>query len=205
MDPTKGGVLVGGMTSTSQDGGVTLAWVYRSGDVFFFDLAPGFGTARTPLTDQQFVRDVATIKPVTWDNLGGPQRVDSLVLRLTRFRAMGDLTDVVIGTRLSLQSLAAPSSSSDRAAEGAAATELRVDLRLIDGGAAYSAWTPRGHAPGATAARTAHTAVGYAVSGKARRSCAWKPSTPARAVWPTRWRRSSRRARAASASVTCCS
>lgn len=133
MDPAKGGVLAGGMTSTSQDGGVTLAWVYRSGDVFFFDLAPGFGTARTPLTDQQFVRDVATMKPVTWDNLGGPQRVDSLGLRLTRFRATGDSTDVVIGTRLPLQSLAAPSSSSDRAAEGAAA-ELRVDLRLIDGG-----------------------------------------------------------------------
>ena len=147
-DPLAGGyVRAGGMTSTSQDGGVTLAWVYRSGDVFFFDLAPGFGTARTPLTDQQFVKDVATMKPASWDNIEGPQRVDSLSLRLTRFRAPGDSADVVIVTRVTLPSLMAQSPSSDRAANAAMA-ELRVDMRMVDGTArVFGVDTTRSRAP----------------------------------------------------------
>jgi len=123
----EGGSTVGGMTSTSQDGGATLAWLYRSGDAFFFDLSPGFGTARIPLTDQQFVSDVASIKPATWENVGGPLRVDSVPLRATRFRASRDSADVVLVAQIPSASLAEDGSRESQ--------EIRVDLRLVDGAA----------------------------------------------------------------------
>lgn len=127
------GGLTGGMMATSQDVGSTLAWIYRSGDVFFFDIAPGFGTARTPLTDQKHVAEVSSVKPASWDNFSAPRRVDSLPARITRFRGPGDSTDVVIAARIPLRALVADTTTSlDSAAVGGS---VRVDLSLVDGAA----------------------------------------------------------------------
>ncbi len=90
----------GGMRSTSQTGGATLAWSYRSGDVFFFDLAAGFGTARIPISDRQFVENVASMKPSAFDNVAGPTRVGAIQLRVTRFRGPSDSAEVVLAAEL---------------------------------------------------------------------------------------------------------
>ena len=113
--------------STSQDVGATLAWIYKSGDVFFFDMAPGFGTARTSLTDQQYVRDYASTKPVTWDNLDVPHRVDSLEIRTTRFRATKDSTDVVIATTLPVRRLVKDIEVDE--------IDVQIDMRVFDSAA----------------------------------------------------------------------
>ncbi len=127
----EGGTLLGGMSSTSQDVGSTIAWIYNSGEVFFFDVAPGFGTARTPLTDQKYVAEVGSVKPAAWENLLVPRRVDSLPVRAVRFRANGDSTDVVIITRLPVRALVADTASAlDSAAVDGT---LRTDLAIIDG------------------------------------------------------------------------
>lgn len=128
----------GGMRSTSQTGGATLAWLYRSGDVFFFDLAAGFGTARIPISDRQFVEDVASMKPSTFDNVAGPIRVGAIQLRVTRFRGPSDSADVVLAA--DLPSRVALRDSGSSAALSETATNLRredvlVSLRLVDGAA----------------------------------------------------------------------
>lgn len=132
--PYSGGtVATGGGMSTSQEVGSTLAWVYRSGEVFFFEIAPGFGTARTPLTDQKHVAEVGSVKPAGWENLRAPKRVDTLSLRTVRFRAAGDSTDLVVVTRLPLRSLVADTNNAldSASVEGV----LRVDLAVVDGAA----------------------------------------------------------------------
>ena len=122
----------GGMSASSQLGGVTLAWIYTSGDVFFFDLAPGFGTARTPLSDQQFVHDLASIKPAAWGNVDAPVRIDSLSLRVTRFRAKNDSADVVLVTQVPARQLTHAVKARGGTMSDAA---ILVDLRLVDGAA----------------------------------------------------------------------
>ena len=124
-------VTTGGMTSTSQEVGSTLAWVYRSGEVFFFEISPGFGTARTALTDQKYVAEVGSVKPAAWENVRAPKRVDTLPVRTARFRAPGDSADVVIVTQLPLRSLVADTGVAlDSSAINGT---LRVDLAIVDG------------------------------------------------------------------------
>lgn len=118
------------MESTSQVGGTSLAWLYKSGDVFFFDLAPGFGTARTPLSDQQYVRDYETVRPVTWENVALPLRVASAAIRVTRFRANGDSTDFAIVTQTPARILVADSST--KLGPGGLGGNIRTDLRIFD-------------------------------------------------------------------------
>jgi GWxTD domain-containing protein len=126
----------GGMDATSQLGGATLVWIYASGDVFFFDLAPGFGTANIPLTDQQFVQTVKSAKPVAWDNVGAPTHIDSIALRVTRFRANGDSADVVLTAQLPVKLLGAANTGSNNKQKTADAisgpNSIRLDLRLVD-------------------------------------------------------------------------
>jgi len=121
----------GGVASTSQEVGSTLAWVYRSGEVFFFEIAPGFGTARTPLTDQKYVAEIGSVKPAAWENVRGPRRVDTLPLRTARFRAPADSADVVIVTQLPVRALVADTGVAlDSSTVNGV---LRVDLAVIDG------------------------------------------------------------------------
>ncbi len=120
-------VLDYGMMSTNEEGGATLIWQYRSGDVFFFEMAAGFGTARLPVPDRRYVEDVKSIKPVSWDNLGLASRVDSMDVRLTRFRAAGDSTDIVVAANVSLESLLRDVEIAD--------PEVAVDFRIYDAAA----------------------------------------------------------------------
>ncbi|MEQ1692217.1 MAG: GWxTD domain-containing protein [Gemmatimonas sp.] len=113
------------LMSSREEGGATIVWQYRSGDVFFFDMAAGFATARLPLPDQQYVADVKSVKPVSWDNLGLLSRVDSMDVRLTRFRATGDSADLVVAANVSLESLL-------RDVE-IANPDVTVDIRIYDG------------------------------------------------------------------------
>jgi GWxTD domain-containing protein len=123
--------LAAPVMSSSQLGGTTLVWTYASGDVFFFDMAPGFGTARTPLTDQNFVRDYKSLKPVNWENIGAPRRVASMPVSITRFRGVGDSTDIVVALSVPTRKLIADSVSTvSSSAYGGA---ILVDTRIVDG------------------------------------------------------------------------
>lgn len=126
---------VSGVVSTSQAVGATLAWLYKSGDAFFFDMAPGFGTARTPLADQQFVKDMATMKPATFDNVAGPVRAAVIALRATRFRGPSDSADVVLAADLPSRTALRDTSRAADAAPLSQMDPVLVSLRLVDGGA----------------------------------------------------------------------
>lgn len=113
--------------ATREDAGATLVWQYRSGDVFFFDMAMGFGTARLPVADIQYVSDIKSVKPVSWDNLGLASKVDSMDVRLTRFRAGRDSSDVVVAANVSLESLLRDVEIAD--------PEVAIDFRIYDASA----------------------------------------------------------------------
>lgn len=121
------------MTSTSQLGGTTLVWTYPSGDVFFFDMAPGFGTARTPLADQNFVRSYESVSPVQWTNIDVPTRVAGVPAQVTRFRGAGDSTDIVVAMQIPVRRLVADSAT--RLTDGLFGGSVLVDTRIVDGAA----------------------------------------------------------------------
>lgn len=91
--------------ATNTDGGVTMVWAYRNGMVFFFDLAPGFGTARFAFVDRDNIEQMISAVPVTWDNIPATRMIDTIPIRVAQFRATGDSTDAVIATRIPLDSL----------------------------------------------------------------------------------------------------
>jgi len=97
-------LTVGG-TSTGGDGGTTLVWAYNNGNVFFFDLPPGFGTARYALNDRDNVDQIRNATPVTWDNVPATRIMDTIPVRITRFRGQGDSTTVLVAARIPLDSL----------------------------------------------------------------------------------------------------
>lgn len=122
--------------STYEGGGATLIWSYNGGQTFFFDLSPAFGTARFPLADLQFVSDVRNATPVSWKNIGIVNRIDTMGVRITRFRAGRDSAEIVVVAGIPLDSLL-------RDAE-IANPSVAVDFRVYDGyartvGAASSA------------------------------------------------------------------
>lgn len=87
------------------DGAVTLVWGYRSGLVFFFDLPPGFGTARYAFVDKDNVEQIKSNVPVLWDNIPSTRMIDTIPIRVARFRAGGDSTDAVIASLIPVDSL----------------------------------------------------------------------------------------------------
>jgi GWxTD domain-containing protein len=111
--------------STNENGGATLIWSYNVGQTFFFDLSPAFGTARIPTTDLQFVSDVKDMSPVSWTNLGLLSRIDTMDVRVTRFRAGKDSTEIVVTAGIPLDTLL----------RGADITNpsVAVDFRVYDG------------------------------------------------------------------------
>lgn len=92
-------------TASNTDGGVTLVWGYNSGMVFFFDLPPGFGTARFAFMDRDNVEQIKSATPVSWANIPSTRLIDTIPIRVARFRAGGDSTDAVIVTRIPVDSL----------------------------------------------------------------------------------------------------
>jgi len=91
--------------ASNTDGGVTLVWAYNSGLVFFFDLPPGFGTARFAFVDRDNVEQIKSAVPVSWANIPSTRLIDTIPIRVARFRAGGDSTDAVITTLIPTDSL----------------------------------------------------------------------------------------------------
>lgn len=91
--------------ASNTDGGVTVVWGYRNGLVFFFDLRPGFGSAQFAFADQDNVEQIKSAIPVSFDNVAASRIIDTIPIRIVRFRATADSTDAVIAARLPLDSL----------------------------------------------------------------------------------------------------
>ncbi len=90
---------------SNQAGGTTLVWGYNNGLVFFFNQPPGFGTARFALSDRDNVDQIKNAVPVSWANIPISRLLDTIPIRIARFRASGDSTDAVIAARIPLDSL----------------------------------------------------------------------------------------------------
>lgn len=110
--------------ASNTDGGVTLVWAYNNGLVFFFDLPPGFGTARFAFVDQDNVEQIKSAMPVSWANIPSTRLIDTIPIRVTRFRAVADSTDAVIATLIPMDSLV-------RGLEMTSAP-VDVDFRIFD-------------------------------------------------------------------------
>ncbi|MCC6243997.1 MAG: GWxTD domain-containing protein, partial [Gemmatimonadaceae bacterium] len=106
------------------DGAVTLVWGYSNGLVFFFDLPPGFGTARYAFVDKDNVEQIKSNVPVTWDNIPSTRMIDTIPIRVARFRAGGDSTDAVIASVIPVDSLV-------RGLDVAQAS-VDIDFRIFD-------------------------------------------------------------------------
>ncbi len=91
--------------ASNTDGGVTLVWAYNNGLVFFFDLPPGFGTARFAFVDRDNVEQLMSATPVSWDNIPSTRMIDTIPIRVARFRAGTDSTDAVIAALIPVDSL----------------------------------------------------------------------------------------------------
>lgn len=121
-------MTVGGAAQTDVGAGAssnpTLIWLYNDGLVFFFTLAPGYGTAKTTFSDKDFVNIVKETAPVRWDNLPLTHLLDTIPTRVARFRAGPDSTDAVIAARIPLDSLVR-GVELDRA-------PVDIDLRVFD-------------------------------------------------------------------------
>jgi hypothetical protein len=97
---------------------VTLAWVYTPDLVFFFDIVPGFATARTLFNDKWYVDEIKAAVPVLWENVATTKLLDTIPIRITRFRAGGDSVDAVVAARIPMDSLT----------RGLAMTRVPVDV-----------------------------------------------------------------------------
>ena len=91
--------------ASNTDGGVTLVWAYRNGLVFFFDLRPGFGSAQYAFNDHDNVEQIKSALPVSFDNVAASRMIDTIPVRVARFRAGHDSTDAVVAARLPIDSL----------------------------------------------------------------------------------------------------
>lgn len=91
--------------ASNTDGGVTLVWAYNNGLVFFFDLPPGFGTARFAFADRDNVEQIMSAVPVSWANIPSTRMIDTIPIRVARFRAGADSTDAVVATIIPVDSL----------------------------------------------------------------------------------------------------
>lgn len=92
-------------TSSGTDAGVTLIWGYNNGLLFFFDLPPGFGTARFAFADQDNVQNMISAVPVSWTNVPSTRIIDTIPIRVTRFRSAKDSTDIVVAASIPMDSL----------------------------------------------------------------------------------------------------
>ena len=92
-------------TATNTDGGVTLVWAYNNGQVFFFDLAPGFLTGRFAFVDRDNVEQMKSNFPVSFANIPSTRMIDTIPIRVARFRAGADSTDAVIASLIPMDSL----------------------------------------------------------------------------------------------------
>lgn len=111
-------------TRTRLDGGVTLVWDYDSKLTFFFDLQPGFATGRLSLFDRNYVENVKDAVPVSFANVPVSRLLDTIPIRIARFRSGADSSDAVIAARVPIDSLI-KTNSLDR-------VPVDIDLRIFD-------------------------------------------------------------------------
>jgi GWxTD domain-containing protein len=111
-------------TRTRLDGGVTLVWDYTSKLTFFFDLQPGFATGRLSLFDRNYVEGVKDAVPVSFANVPAARLLDTIPIRIARFRSGADSSDAVIAARVPIDSLL-KTNTRDR-------VPVDIDLRIFD-------------------------------------------------------------------------
>ena len=109
---------------TRLDGGVTLVWDYNSKLTFFFDLQPGFATGRVSMFDRNFVEQLRDAVPVSFANVPASRLLDTIPVRITRFRSGTDSSDAVIAARVPIDSLIR-ANALDR-------VPVDIDLRIFD-------------------------------------------------------------------------
>ncbi|HVE80343.1 MAG TPA: GWxTD domain-containing protein [Gemmatimonadaceae bacterium] len=93
----------------STDGGdsrTSLLWWYDVGSAFVFRQIPGYGVAPLSLGDTRRTRNLRGEVPVSWANVARERHVDSITVRVTRFRGAADSVDVFIAAELPTDSLA---------------------------------------------------------------------------------------------------
>ena len=108
----------------NSDGSSTLVWSYDVGMTFFFDLPPGFGVARFAFADKDAVDMIRSNLPVSFANLPSTRLMDTIPLRITRFRTRTDSADVVVAARIPLDSLVR--------SLNVARVPVEVDFRVFD-------------------------------------------------------------------------
>ena len=111
-------------TRTRLDGGVTLVWDYDHQLTFFFDLQPGFATGRLSLFDRNYVEALRDAIPVSFANVPAARLLDTIPIRITRFRSGADSSDAVIAARVPIDSLVR-ANTRDR-------VPVDIDLRIFD-------------------------------------------------------------------------
>lgn len=109
---------------TRLDGGVTLVWDYNNKLTFFFDLQPGFATGRVSLFDRNYVEALRDAVPVSFANVPAARLLDTIPIRITRFRSGADSSDAVIAAQVPIDSLV-KSNALER-------VPVDIDLRIFD-------------------------------------------------------------------------
>ena len=109
---------------TRLDGGVTLVWDYNSKLTFFFDLQPGFATGRVSMFDRNYVEGLRDALPVSFANVPATRLLDTIPIRIARFRSGADSSDAVIAARVPIDSLVR--------ANALERVPVDIDLRIFD-------------------------------------------------------------------------
>ncbi|QJR36145.1 GWxTD domain-containing protein [Gemmatimonas groenlandica] len=87
------------------DGEVTLFWDYTNSFTFFFDLKPGYATGRLALFDRDYVERLNDVAPVSFANVPVTRLLDTIPMRIARFRSGADSTDALIAALVPIDSL----------------------------------------------------------------------------------------------------
>lgn len=122
--PPKLDMVISGNSSNTPGAGNTLAWVYEGQSVFFFDMMPGFLSARTAFYDKDYVDQVKDAVPVSWANVPATRSLDTIPILTSRFRATRDSMDVVVAASIPVDSMV-------RGLEMNKA-DVNVDIRIFD-------------------------------------------------------------------------
>ncbi len=106
------------------DSRITLVWDYNTKLTFFFDLQPGFATGRVSFFDHNYVETLRDAVPVSFANVPATRLLDTIPMRIVRFRSGADSSDAVIAASVPIDSLVR-ATPLDR-------VPVDIDLRIFD-------------------------------------------------------------------------
>ena len=106
------------------DSRITLVWDYNTKLTFFFDLQPGFATGRVSFFDHNYVETLRDAIPVSFANVPATRLLDTIPMRIVRFRSGADSSDAVIAASVPIDSLVR-ATPLDR-------VPVDIDLRIFD-------------------------------------------------------------------------